>query len=139
MPWDTFFGCGPDQDKIPIDSEDTSAQTRAGAKDGENVPGKVGRLSTQGAAGQGDFTKAGQKRERDGKMNCHPAHRDDHVGSQLQQPLAQDSYLRPRTIRPCRPQPQLLPQHIGCRRHQHPELVGVVWHKVCKGKKERGG
>jgi hypothetical protein len=40
MPGDTFFGYGPDQDKIPIDSEDASAQALYGAKDDEKVPGK---------------------------------------------------------------------------------------------------
>jgi hypothetical protein len=45
MPWDTFFVGAPDQDKIPIDSEDTSAQTRSGAKDGENVPRKMAGYS----------------------------------------------------------------------------------------------
>jgi hypothetical protein len=122
MPGDTFFGYGPDQDKIPIDSEDTSAQALYGAKDDEKVPGKVGRLSAQGAERQDDVTEAAQERKRDRNMNYHPAHRDGHIGSQLEQPLAQGPHLRPRTVGPRRPQAQLLHQHIGRGRHQHPEL-----------------
>jgi len=49
-------------------------------------------------------------------MNYHAANRDDYPSSQLQQPLAQGPDLCPRTLGPCRPQPQLM--------YQHPELIG---------------
>ena len=65
------------------DSKDTSPKSAWRGLSSMIIAKRDG-LSAQGAEAEGDLAEAGEKGERDGKMNHHPAHRDHHVSAQLE-------------------------------------------------------
>ena len=81
-------------------------------------------LAGPGAEGEGDVPPGVEVRGRGREVEDDPAHRSDHVGTQLEQPVAQPRHLGAGTGGPRRAQPEFLHQHIGRGGEEHAQLIG---------------
>ncbi len=81
-------------------------------------------LSSACAERDGNAAPCALKRERRREMKDDPTDRDLDAHAELDQPLAQGRDLGPCAVGALSTKAEFLHQHISCRRHQHPELVG---------------
>ena len=103
---------------------------------GTASPGAVGRspgtawravsasaLTGAGAERQGDAPPGVEVRGRGRQVEGDAAHRNDDVGAQLQQPVAQPCHLGAGTPGTRRAQQEFLHQHVGRGGDEHAELI----------------
>jgi len=81
-------------------------------------------LSGSCAERDGNAVPGALERERRREMKDDPTDRDLDPHAELDELLAQGRDLRPGAIGVVSREAELLHQHVGCRRHQHAELVG---------------
>ncbi len=85
---------------------------------------ETSELARTGAKREGDVPPGVEVGGRRREMEDDAAHRDNDVGPQFEQPLAQPRHLGVRTRGARGPQPKFLQEYVGRGREEHTQLIG---------------